>query len=119
MLRGSATGRVVASIELPPGLGRDEAARTIGTTLHRLVRDIPAPGTLLVAGGATLHSLCLSLEARSLAIQGRVVPGVPRSLLRGGLWDGVTVVSKSGAFGSSSLLRDLLRGAHVPPERMP
>jgi D-threonate/D-erythronate kinase len=29
-------------------------------------------------------------------------------VLRGGRWDGVEVISKSGAFGGDSLLRDLL-----------
>jgi uncharacterized protein YgbK (DUF1537 family) len=112
------SGRVAASLDLPAGLGRDIAARRIAAALHRLVRDIPRPGTLLVAGGETLRSLCHSLGARSLVIQGRIVPGVPRSLLRGGLWDGVTVVSKSGAFGPPTLLRDLLRGTQRATERM-
>ena len=39
-----------------------------------------------------------------------VTPGVPRSRLRGGAWDDVTVVSKSGAFGPDALWRDLLAG---------
>ena len=50
----------------------------------------------------------MSLGAASLEVQGRILPGLPRSVLRGGLWDGVTVVSKSGAFGPPHLLRDLL-----------
>ena len=61
-----------------------------------------------------LRGLCLSLGARSLEVQGRIVPGLPRSVLRGGVWDGVTVVSKSGAFGTPTLLRDLLRSATPP-----
>ncbi|MFL5280605.1 MAG: hypothetical protein ACJ8AW_06315 [Rhodopila sp.] len=64
-----------------------------------------------------MRGLCLSLRAHSLEIQGRLAPGLPRSLLRGGLWDGVTVVSKSGAFGPPTLLRDLLRGTHLVTER--
>jgi uncharacterized protein YgbK (DUF1537 family) len=110
-------GRVLASLDLPHGLARDEAARRIATELHRLVRDLPPPGTLLVAGGETLRGLCLSLEARSLEVHGRIVPGLPRSVLRGGIWDGVTVVSKSGAFGHPTLLQDLLRGADTSTER--
>jgi uncharacterized protein YgbK (DUF1537 family) len=71
---------------------------------------MPPPGTLVVAGGETLRGLCLSLGARSLELQGRIIPGLPRSIMRGGRWDGVTVISKSGAFGTPTLLRDLLRG---------
>jgi uncharacterized protein YgbK (DUF1537 family) len=111
------TGRVLASLDLPPGLARDAAARRIATGLHRLIGALPPPGTLLVAGGETLRGLCLSLQARHLDVQGRIVPGLPVSVLRGGLWDGVTVVSKSGAFGHPALLRELCAAASIS-ERM-
>jgi uncharacterized protein YgbK (DUF1537 family) len=102
-----ANGRVMASLDLPAGLARDEAAQRIETELHRLVHALPPPGTLIVVGGETLRGLCLSLGAHKLEVQGRIVPGLPRSILRGGAWNGVTVVSKSGAFGHPTLLRDL------------
>jgi len=35
---------------------------------------------------------------------------VPASVMRGGRWDGVRVVSKSGAFGDPGLLARLLHG---------
>jgi uncharacterized protein YgbK (DUF1537 family) len=110
MLRGrmAANGRVMASFRLPDGIARDAAAERIGAELDRLVRDMAAPGTLVVAGGETLRGICLSLGTESLELQGRIVPGLPRSIMRGGRWDGVSVVSKSGAFGTPTLLRDLL-----------
>ena len=40
---------------------------------------------------------------------GRIVPGLPRSILQGGRWAGVDVISKSGAFGTRELWRDLLQ----------
>ena len=104
-------GRALASLDLLQNLPRAEAAQRIEAELHRLAHSVPRPGTLLVAGGETLRGLCLSLGARSLEVHGRIVPGLPRSILRGGLWDGVTVVSKSGAFGTPTLLHDLLHGA--------
>jgi D-threonate/D-erythronate kinase len=116
--RLSETGQVLASLDLPSNLPRDTAARIIADGLNRLVRTLPAPATLLVAGGETLRALCQSLGASELEVQGRLVPGVPRSILRGGAWDGVTVVSKSGAFGGSDLLHDLLRDVYHEPERM-
>ncbi|MFL5257582.1 MAG: four-carbon acid sugar kinase family protein [Rhodopila sp.] len=39
-----ASGRLVASLKLPAGLARDDAARRIGTSLHRLVRDPSTAG---------------------------------------------------------------------------
>lgn len=108
--RLAADGVALASVDLPPGLTRADAARLIAAELERLTLDMPPPGTLVVAGGETLRGLCLSLGARSLEVQGRIVPGLPCSIMRGGRWDGVTVVSKSGAFGHRTLLRDLLAG---------
>ncbi|MDP9095521.1 MAG: four-carbon acid sugar kinase family protein [Pseudomonadota bacterium] len=112
-----ADGFALVSVDLPPGLPRDEAATRIGRALHRLASDVPRPGTLLVAGGETLRGLCLALGADSLELLGRILPGLPRSVLRGGAWDGVTVVSKSGAFGPPSLWRDLLARNGLFPER--
>ena len=104
-----ACGVALASLDLPPGLSRAEAAARIGRELGALTRRLPPPGTLVVAGGETLRALCIALGAESLVVQGRAVPGVPVSRIHGGAWDGVTVVSKSGAFGHPTLLRELLR----------
>lgn len=106
--RLAADGVALASVNLPPGMGRAEAAGLIVAELGRLTRSMGSPGTLLVAGGETLRGLCVSLGVRSLEVQGRIVPGLPWSIMRGARWDGVTVVSKSGAFGQRTLLRDLL-----------
>lgn len=107
-------GVALVSLGLPAGLPRPEAARRIDAAFARLTEGMPPPGTLLAAGGETLRGVCVTLGARNLLVQGRIVPGVPRSILQGGRWDGVTVVSKSGAFGPPGLLRDLL---HPIPER--
>ncbi len=104
----AATGIALASFQLPADTPRDLAAGHIARHIHQLTRTLAPPGTVLIAGGETLRTLCQSLGATSLEVQGRIVPGVPRSIIRGGRWNGVTVVSKSGAFGHPQLLRDLL-----------
>jgi uncharacterized protein YgbK (DUF1537 family) len=111
-------GAALVSLDLPPGLTRDAAARQIADRLHRLCEALPPPATLLVAGGETLHGLCLALRATSLALHGRISPGLPRSVLCGGHWHGTVVVSKSGAFGPPALLRDLLTLNGFPAKRM-
>ncbi len=108
--RLAAHGVALASVGLPPGLPREDAARRIAVEFAALVRGMTAPGTLLAVGGETLRGLCSSLGAHSLEVQGRIAPGLPWSVIRGGRWDGVTVVSKSGAFGHSTLLRELIFG---------
>lgn len=94
---------------LPADTHRAEAARRIEATFRGLVGELAPPGTLVAAGGETLRGLCVTLGARNLEVQGSIMPGVPVSILRGGRWDGVTVVSKSGAFGHPTLLREILR----------
>ena len=101
-------GIALASVDLPPGLTRPEAATRIRAAMDGLAGLLEPPGTLVVAGGETLRGLSVALGAQSLEVQGSIQPGLPWSILRGGRWDGVTVVSKSGAFGSPGLLRDLL-----------
>jgi uncharacterized protein YgbK (DUF1537 family) len=98
----------LASVALPAGLARDDAARRIRRTFARVLDAAPRPATLIVAGGETLGAVCDALGAAGLAATGLVGPGVPRSVLVGGRWDGVAVVSKSGAFGGDGLWRDLL-----------
>ena len=103
-----AAGVAMVGVNLPFGLDRAEAARRIATEMAGLTQRLPPPGTLIVAGGETLRAICVALGARGLDAVGIVQPGVPRSVLRGGAWDGVAVVSKSGAFGGDTLWRDLL-----------
>ncbi|OCJ03542.1 hypothetical protein A6U86_30995 [Rhizobium sp. AC27/96] len=102
-------GAALVSVNLPPGLDRAEAAARIETCFARIARALPAPGTLIVAGGETLRGLCHSLGPEALTVTGQVSPGLPRSVISGGHWDKVDVISKSGAFGGPDLWRDLLR----------
>jgi uncharacterized protein YgbK (DUF1537 family) len=108
------TGVALVSPDLPAEMSRDAAARRIRETLGSLA----PPGTLMVAGGETLKHLCTSLGTQSLLVTGQIAPGLPRSLMQGGVWDGVEIVSKSGAFGPPTLWRDLLVENGLMPERI-
>ena len=101
-------GIALVSFRLPPDTERMAAAGRIAAAIQRLSQHIRPPGTIVVAGGETLRSVCNAVGAKSLLVTGRLVPGVPCSTIVGGRWDGVTVVSKSGAFGHPLLLRDLI-----------
>jgi uncharacterized protein YgbK (DUF1537 family) len=101
-------GLALVSFRLPSGTARAPAAERIAGWIADTVDRVDPPGTVVVAGGETLRSLCDAAGAKTLLVQGRLVPGVPRSVIRGGRWDGVTVVSKSGGFGPPSLLRELI-----------
>ena len=103
----------MVKFSLAEGLTRAEAARRIAREMTALIAALEQPGTLIVAGGETLKAACVALGAHALQVTGRIVPGLPRSILQGGRWAGVDVVSKSGAFGPSELWRDLLRDNHL------
>lgn len=107
-------GVAFASVDLPAGISRRDAAAAIEARFGALLATLERPGTLFAAGGETLRGLCDALGADRLDVVGEVAPGVPCSILSGGRWDGVTVVSKSGAFGGPNLLSDIFAGKPAP-----
>jgi len=112
------TGVALVSAEIPTAMSRAAAARRIGATLGSMAASLAPPGTLIVAGGETLKNLCTRLGTKSLLVSGQIAPGVPRSVMQGGVWDGVEIVSKSGAFGPPTLWRDLLVENRLMSERI-
>ena len=93
----------------PPGHARAGAADRIARpACDQSDADPDPPGTLVVAGGETLRSLCHRSARPAWRCRAASCPAFPAPILRGGRWNGVTVVSKSGAFGHPHLLRDLL-----------
>ena len=101
-------GVALVRVAIPKGASRTEAATRIARTFGRLTLEITRPATLLVAGGETLRAVCCALETDHLELVGQIEPGVPCSFMREGRFDGVRVVSKSGAFGDRNLLRRLV-----------
>ncbi len=102
-------GVAFVKLEVPAVVSRDEAARRFSGEIALLSRSIEPPGTLLVAGGETLRAHMVAVGARALRVLGRLEPGIPKSVIEGGDWSGVEVISKSGAFGTADVLRKLLK----------
>lgn len=103
----AAEGVALARIDLPAGTPRAVAAARIADAFAGIVAQLDAPGSLIVSGGETLRGLCAALGAERLDLYGQIEAGVPCSILHGGRYDGVHIISKSGAFGAPSLLRRL------------
>jgi uncharacterized protein YgbK (DUF1537 family) len=104
-------GRSALVLEVPDGTGAKIAAPFFDRILAAATERMTPARSLLVTGGATLRRLMNVLGARSLLVRGELSPGVPRSLIRGGRWDGTVVISKSGAFGDPGLLIRLAESA--------
>lgn len=94
----------------PEGTSRLDARASIEKRAASLLERIPKPGTLVVSGGETLRSVATALGAEALDVDGELDKGAPTSTLVGGRWDGVRVVSKSGAFGRPDFLLRLVAG---------
>ena len=66
------------------------------------------PRALVLTGGDTALLALRALEVQSLILQGEFAPGIPWGFAQGGMAEGKTVVTKSGGFGTSSALHDIL-----------
>ncbi len=106
-------GLCLVAFDVAPGRGRRDAAERIAREIERLTAGLARPRNVVVVGGETLRSLCRAVGAARLEVVGQRMPGVPVSVMRGGAWEGVGVVSKSGGFGEESLLRTILGPAEA------
>ena len=104
-------GHCLTTFELPQGMSAADAASWIGRSLRELLPQIARPSSLLVAGGETLLSVCRAVGATHLEVYAELGPGLPRSRLCSGRWDGLEIVSKSGGFGHPQWLADLISTA--------
>lgn len=101
--RRLADGLAMVKLDAPTGSARTEAARHFAAELALLAREIDPPATLIISGGETLKAQCVAAGAHELKVTGRLEPGLPRSVIEDGVWRGVEVISKSGAFGPPDL----------------
>jgi uncharacterized protein YgbK (DUF1537 family) len=116
---GDWKGITALSFDLPVGTDRAKASAIIASDLLRLPDRVPKPERLVVTGGATLAALLVALGARRMLCLGELAPGLPLSRIEDGVWSGVEVLSKSGAFGGPDILAQLCGdpGAIVATER--
>jgi uncharacterized protein YgbK (DUF1537 family) len=83
-------------LRIPRGLVTVEQVR------ERITR-LPA-AALVLSGGDTASLVCRAAGVRSIELCDEIVPGVPRGILQGGEFDGISVATKSGGFGRSDAL---------------
>jgi uncharacterized protein YgbK (DUF1537 family) len=104
-----AKGVAFVRLDAPDAHSRDDVAQHFSRQISQLSRLIDPPGSLVVAGGETVKAHMIAVEARALRPLGRLEPGIPKSVIEGGDWSGVEVVSKSGAFGAVDVWAKLLK----------
>jgi uncharacterized protein YgbK (DUF1537 family) len=104
----AARGAALVTFLLPDYMFDAEAARRLEAILAELLPQLDAPAGLFVSGSETLRGVAGALDAEALEVVGEIAPGLPAARLRGGLWSGLPVVSKSGAAGDADLLATVL-----------
>ena len=77
-------------------------AQGLGDLCRRLI-DLHLGGLILTGGDIAVGS-CRCVGATGLKVIREIAPGIPLGILRGGLCDGMPVVTKAGAFGSDDAL---------------
>lgn len=98
----------LVTFDFPKGFNRAAAAQSIREVLSYVLPAITRPNALLVTGGETLRAVCMAVSASHLEVDSVNEPGVPHAVVCGGPWEGVEVVSKSGAFGPKCWLAEQL-----------
>jgi uncharacterized protein YgbK (DUF1537 family) len=104
-----AKGVALVELKAPANASRTEVAERFSREIAALSRLIDPPGSLIVAGGETLRAQTIAVGVRALRLLGRLEPGIPKSVMEGGAWSGVEVISKSGAFGTADVWAKLLK----------
>jgi D-threonate/D-erythronate kinase len=59
---------------------------------------------LILTGGDTALGVLQLLDNQEIELEGELLEGIVRGNLRGGPWDGLTIVTKAGAFGKEDAL---------------
>jgi len=101
------SGAALVSFRLGDSLDPPQMMQRIRAALAKFLPAVERPGGLIVAGGETLRAICEVLGAERLMVVGEIRAGIPAATLIGGLWDGLQVLSKSGAFGKPRTLVNL------------
>ncbi len=83
-----------------------EIADTLGAVALEIVKKVDP--TLVLCGGDTAHSVIRALDPSSLCILEEFRPGIPISILQGGIFHGKKVFSKAGGFGEAEIFAELL-----------
>lgn len=83
-------------------------AHVIPIRLGEPMPELPdwRPAALFACGGDTAALVMAALGTRAIELRREFSPGIPEGMLRGGVFDGVPVLTKSGGFGEPE---DLIR----------
>ena len=109
------TSAQVIVLATPPTTGERDAGQA-AQALAEIVAGWAAharPRAVILVGGATARATCGRLGVAHVQLLGEHSPGVPVGRLSGGIWHGVTVVTRAGGFGGPETLLDVVHALGV------
>jgi len=83
-------------------------ANSMGEIAGQLIESKKICGAVLT-GGDIAGATCKVLQGEGIRVIGEVEPGIPYGKLFGGLYDGIPLVTKAGAFGTDQALSKALQ----------
>nr|WP_309100838.1 four-carbon acid sugar kinase family protein [Fredinandcohnia onubensis] len=83
-------------------------AQSMGEIAGQLIESKKICGAVLT-GGDIAGATCKELQGEGIRVIGEVEPGIPYGKLFGGLYDGIPLVTKAGAFGTDQALSKALQ----------
>jgi len=130
---GNALSQEFTILKTPSDMlhGKDSADFSIHYRITRALASVallaleisgidPHDLALILTGGETAQNVINSLKVEGLEIEGELLEGIAKGHLVGGKWDGLTVVTKAGAFGRETALRKIVEiletGSHFNEE---
>jgi D-threonate/D-erythronate kinase len=73
-----------------------------------------APQALILTGGDTALLAASTLGAHSFILHGELAPGIPWGIVQGGMAEGCIVITKSGGFGTPTVLSEIIIALRGP-----
>lgn len=86
---------------------KQETQKDIVLTLAKVAREMIITANIqgmIMTGGETAQNLCNEIGALGIELEAEISHGIPFGFLRGGVADGMPVVTKSGGFGDPDSL---------------
>jgi uncharacterized protein YgbK (DUF1537 family) len=96
------------SNDLPIHLRITRALATVVLLALKASKVEPPDLAVIVTGGETAQHVINGLGTEGIEIEGELLEGIVKGHLIGGNWDGLSVITKAGAFGKEDALERIL-----------
>jgi uncharacterized protein YgbK (DUF1537 family) len=97
------------STEFPIHLKIARTLASVALLILEASKVDPHDLALVLTGGETAQSVMNGLETEGIGIEGELLEGIVKGHLIGGNWDGLSVITKAGAFGEKDALKKIVR----------